>query len=262
MRGALLLVPLFVTLLAQAGEAVGTAVPAVRFDAPVRRPLAGTGATVNWTEGTVEVVASGADPRVEGDLRPVEQQALRGVEQRIVGLVDRVPLREGLRVGDLPDTLRPSRPGWTVSESRYHTSGKVEVVGAIDLRAVVEGWMSSRAGAPPTEPREGASGLLVDARGLVVDPVYAPAIVGPGGEVLYDGVLDPDRAWERTPVAWVIDPAHPAAARAGDAPVLVRAAQAAEGRLVLSAEDAARVHEGLDGTRTLFEGAVVVVVDP
>lgn len=239
-----------------------TVLSAAEPAADVRRPLS-AGASVNWTRLLVEVRAVGDDALQKLDSKPIEQRAIHAVDQRIGEDCAGVPLRADVRLGDVRERIRTdAMNAWRIIESRYHAAGQVEVVGTIELLPLFSPWQHQRSLAAPVVDHPGATGVLIDARGLGAGPVVAPRVLGPEGEVLYDGTVWKDVAWQRAPVVWVGDPAHPAAAAAGTEPAIFVAVGAALGEVQLSAADAARFKAEVVPTRALGDGAVVIVVDP
>lgn len=230
-------------------------------DGAVRRPLA-DGAWMNWSLMRVEVMGSARDDKLALDNRPLEQQAIAGVESRVGDVVGRVRVQARTELSDLvtglPATVLAT---WTVAEGRYYRDGHVEVMGTVDVLPLLAGWSRGRARTPPPAVGGGATGVVLDARGLALEPTFAPKLRTGDGTVLYDSVLWSDVAFTRAPVVWVADPAHPAAGRAGRDPVFVRVASVSGADLIVSDEDAATLARQLDAGRAWGDGTVVVVVD-
>jgi hypothetical protein len=109
-----------------------------------------------------------------------------------------------------------------------------------------------------------STGLLVDARGLPVQPVFAPRLLAPDGDTLYDaGSLSASRSVGRSPVIWIKDPvASGLSERVGSHPLIVVADRVERGGdLVLSARDAARVRAIAAGADLLSAAPVAILVD-
>lgn len=156
---------------------------------------------------------------------------------------------------------------WEVEEARYFTSGRVELDATLELQAWLRPALvdlakgKERAG----QPGNPTTGLVIDARGLTVQPALAPRLKDPSGEVLYSvATLTEYAAAQHGPVVYVHDPADPAAvARAGSAPLFVRADQIVDGTdVVLSAADATTVAQLAAAAPFLLHGKVVIVVSP
>jgi hypothetical protein len=101
----------------------------------------------------------------------------------------------------------------------------------------------------------------VDARGIPANPAFAPQLVTRSGEVLFDGSTWASIAVETSPVVYVDDPAHPAAARAGPSPLFLRAVGQRGCDIEVSDADLPRWRDEVEGTRLIGEGRVVVVLD-
>lgn len=242
-----------------APEPTASTVPAPPSN--VRRTLA-DGVVVDWTRHRLEVLASEHDNNPKRDLRPLEQAAMTQIDARFEAALAKLPVRPGVTWASLPDRQElPSIP-WRVAETRYHTGGSVDVIGAVDLREVLAPWSTSRAVPPPGPSTSDATGVLIDARGLGVEPCYAPVVQTVSGEVLFDSIVWKDVAWETTPVVWVADPMHTEARAAGLKPEMFLATGADTCTLGVADEDAARWKDRLTSVRALGKGGVVIVVDP
>jgi hypothetical protein len=239
------------------------------------------GVEVDWTTLTIGVRAEANGARAQS-VDAVEQLARRQIEAAIQQAVPAIRVTREAVVADLladPD-LGPAVRGrisrWEVDEAIYGTSGRVELHAVLSLQDLLKPWtlQIARAGAaPPPEvtplggPAPGGAalgelrptGLVVDARGTELEPVYALRLVAPDGQVLYAGELFEEQAVTVAPYRFVTDPAHPAAAGAGDRPVVVRAISARGADVGLDAIGALQVLEA--GEALLGRGDVVVVVD-
>jgi hypothetical protein len=235
--------------------------------APVVRPVA-SGVVVNWTSLALEAEASARGHGTE-DTEAIEQLARREVDLAMRQGADRVQLAEGVSFADLSDdpalgdALASRLPRWEVAESRYYTSGRVELLARLSLQELLKPYTlaQARPAIPDDGARAGPTGLLIDARGTEVTPSWSPRVITPeGAEILVVRMWDDD-AVNAAPLVWVTDPADGAAARAGASPLIVRAAGAQDTALVVSGEDATALR-GFAAARPLGQGRVVVVVDP
>nr|MBA2321240.1 hypothetical protein [Deltaproteobacteria bacterium] len=99
--------------------------------APVRRPIA-SGVVVNWTALGIEAEGSARGRGTEGT-EAIEQLARREVDLAVRQGADRLRLSEESVFADLENddalaaALAARLPRWEVVESRYYTSGKVEL---------------------------------------------------------------------------------------------------------------------------------------
>lgn len=229
-----------------------------------------SGAVVNWTRLTVQADFSHQGSGVAGRQQATEQLARQRVGPAIQDSIHEVRATSLMSIDDLMEDPKLAEPLgnrvklWAVSEATYGASGTVTLHGELDLADYLRPWTLGLVGDEPGTPTvSGFSGLVIDARGLSVQPSFAPRILGSDGTELWDGHLWEDAALVRSPVSWVADPAHPAAARVGDEPLVVRARGVRQGsELVLSEEGTAAVRRHLVGSPVMGEGLVVVVVDP
>jgi hypothetical protein len=256
---------LFATVLGWASDP--SAVTELQDPPTVRREIA-RGVWVDWTDLAIEVTtrARGHGPQ---DAEAAEQQARREVDAAIRQAAARVPLTGELTVGAIgDDRVRPAVQSrlsrWEVTEGRYGSAGEVVLTAALSLQELLKPYTLAEARPGPAQAEHPPewTGLVIDARGASVVPCWAPRLVTDDGQSLLVVRMWEDEAVNVAPLVYVSDPAHPAAARAGDHPLFVRAADASGGDVVLSGADLARFNEELSGARILGEGRVVVVVDP
>ncbi len=228
--------------------------------------------TIDWSAGMVR--AGSASPAVPGGRVVAEDQAIRGLAPRLLDGAAAARIDREITVGEILVSGTPlahrldgdTPSAWRVVETRYYTSGKVEMEGEFDLAAWLRPWVVARArveSPAPTATTE-YTGVLVDARDLHAGAALAPRLLDTGGQILYDVArLDVQTARIRTPVQYVVDPADPRAVqRAGPHPLVVRATEVRDGvDLVLAPDDAARLVTAGAGTRLLSEARVVLVLD-
>lgn len=231
------------------------------------------GGQVDWTRMELVAEASGRPPggsllsweAMEGEARsqlgPKMLKLARDVRMDSTRYVR--DLLDG--VGRVADRLDDNLSLWEAFQVRYHTSGLVEVEGALSLHPWLRPALVARArgndrGGPPAGP---ATGLVIDLRGIKVSPAVAPVVRSEAGEVLYglDGITAAAAAL-RMPVVYVSDPADPVAvARAGEQPVLVQALRVSEGvDPVVSAKDTARIQAAAAESPFLLQAQVVFIV--
>jgi len=232
----------------------------------VRDALSG-GAVVNWTRLTVEASYSHQGSGVAGRQQATEQLARQRIGPAIQDGIPQVYATSPLTIGDLMeqdglgDALRNRVKLWAVSRATYHASGTVALDGELDLTEYLRPWTLGQAHpAPETPPVSAYSGLVIAARRAGAQPAFAPRVLGHEGGELWDGRLWDSAVLKRSPVVWVADAAHPAAARAGEAPLVVRARSARGADLVLDEAGTAAVRRHLVGSPALGEGRVVILV--
>jgi hypothetical protein len=236
---------------------------------PVTRPV--EQGVIDWSRMRLEVTISSYHARgAWQDRRLQEQDALDQLSEQISALAVTVSVTADTTVadllaagGDLGTRLASGMERWSVEEARYYNQGGVELVGVLDLRAWLWPVLVQLAEAETLPPSEGATGLLVDARGLDVTLSLSPSLRTAGGRLLVSPAgYSPEMARRNAPVLYVADPADPAAVeRAGDGPLMVRAEAVDEhGILVLSADSGDRLAREADLPALVSRGNVVIVV--
>lgn len=232
------------------------------------------GGQVDWTRLELVASAEGAPPG--GSIlswEAMEGEARSKLGPRILELSRLVRIGAGRLASSLldgsdriADRLDENLSLWEVFKVNYFTSGKVEISGSLPLQTWLRPAMVAMAhGKERTGPATGPiTGLVVDARGLTVEPAMAPSIQSSGGTTIYsiEGVTEAAVS-QRSPVVYVTDPANPlAVTRAGEQPLFVRAAGVEEQvNLVIREEDAVRVRTEAEAAPFLLHANVVIVVD-
>lgn len=224
------------------------------------------GVEVDWTQSLIRVRTSvageGISPR---QLLKVEQQASMSAEETMAYWAGKVPLGRNRMLGDVRTDIAEVLPGEVrVASTRYDLdSGSVVVELVVDLVTLAGPWLRATAETMPIQTEEaGASGVVLDARGLDIRPSLAPQIVDAEGTVIWGGQVWSNLQKAVPPVRWATDPTDHAVRVAGNVPELFIVAGATDTTLVLSAEDARRFRRAMDGRAPLGSGAVAIVVDP
>ena len=224
---------------------------------PVLEPLAD--GEVDWTEGRLVVRAQG-NPHTGAwsDVKVAEQAALAQLESRLAEHAGRLRFDAERLAGELGADLEGA---WRITQTTYHTSGRVELEAELDLHAWLRGALVERAAGELDGREPTLSGVLVDARTVGGEPCVAPRLLDPEGEPVYGpSTMAREAAARRAPVSFVGDPADPAAGdRVGESPLVLIAADARGCDLVLDEESAGSLRQ-LQGTSVLADGHVVVVL--
>ncbi len=229
---------------------------------------------VDWTNFRLVVHASSAGSTgAMSNVESAEGDARSQLEPRVEALARAVRIDHERTAGQLldagdavADRLERNLAYWEVYEARYLASGGVELDAALALQrwlrpALVT--MATMAERPPVAG--GASGAIVDARGLEVRCAVSPEFVDTAGAHLYSIADMTGHAGSlRPPVVYVHDPADPVASRrAGVTPVFLRPESVRNGSdLVFGAEASAKLRELVTTSDVLRNGTVVVVVGP
>lgn len=239
---------------------------------PVLEPH--SGGVVDWTNFRLVVhAASTGTTGAMSNVESAEGDARSQLEPRVEALARALRIDHERTAGDLldagdavADRLERNLAYWEVYEARYLASGAVELDAALPLQRWLRPALVTMATTTERPPVVGgASGAIVDARGLDLRCAVAPEFVDAAGAHLY-GISDmtAHAGSQRPPVVYVHDPADPAAARrAGVTPTFLRPEAVRDGSdLVFGADAAARLRELLSTSDVLRNGTVVVVVGP
>lgn len=230
---------------------------------------------IDWTHSMLVVEATGGqNTGAWSDTKLVEQTAVSQLELRVRQTAMALPYDDARRAEDLSETegvgsaLDEGLAGWAIAETRYYTSGKVQLRAEVDLQDWLRPALVAEAEGDPDGVRQPTeiTGIVIDARGLDVRPTLAPKVLAPGTqELIYSGAfLTPEAAAASVPVIWVTDPADAEAiARAGAQPAVLDVEAVRGGSdLILRADDASQLRAIGLNSDLLRTGRVVVVVDP
>jgi len=232
------------------------------------------GGRIDWTEQTLVVQASGVKGSgAMSDLKAIEQAARTILAPNLESVARQVrvdgPVAAGVLLdGDdmVSEMLGENLLRWRVIETRYYTSGRVELTAELDLQPwlspAVIGVADGREDAT-LDPKQ--SGVVIDARGTGLKPSFAPRVLDGAGGTVYSAIsLSRESASRVAPAVWVTDPADPQASeRAGETPLFILADDVQDGcEVVLDPRDAALLKVLADETDLLARGRVVVIVDP
>ena len=166
--------------------------------------------------------------------------------------------------------------GFTVTDTKYMSDGTVEVTVEIPLTGdfadvILDQQMGDAEPLPtPTEisPMQGQvfSGLIIDARGLGVQPAMAPKVLNDSGNEVYGtGYVNREYAVQIGVVGYTksIDQAK-ADERTGDNPFVVKAIRvegANKTDVVISDSDAGVIHGMAENLNFLEQAKVMIVID-
>jgi hypothetical protein len=230
---------------------------------------------VDWTNGLVLSHDSATSAGRQGTEATAFQAATQAARQGLLRLFDQVRfdatqmLGQAVRQGEAPQqALAALVAQAAVVETQYFPRGRVETTVQLPFAGQFTALLLPAAAsvAPDSEPKTEAvhTGVVVDARGLALQPALFPRIVDERGQTLYaPESVDREAAIQQGYVAYakVFDQA-PAQARIGEHPLVLRALRVAgESRvdLVLSDADATRIRD-YAATRRLVRQCRVLIV--
>lgn len=208
---------------------------------------------VDWQDQLLKATGSGApDMRATSPAQArlgAEKAAQLDAFRNLLGQVKGVHVSAGKTVGDQMgrDEVRARVEGvikgYRVVKKRYFSDQGVELDVEVPLAAISLAILPPAAEIPVPGERSGGdrhTGLVVDVRGLGVQPVLAPRLLDEAGRVLYGLEMLSEAARKTTGVASWFKSAD-AASRAqamGDAPLVLKSARAQGSDLVLGAAEA------------------------
>ena len=228
---------------------------------------------VNWTNLTITAPGNGIPdlkaPNVAAARRAAERVAKLSGVAGVLYTLRQVRLTSDetvdARLRNAADT-QAQLDGWVkdykLLDTKYYSDGGVDVVLQVPLWGKLLVFMLPQAGTVrPASAKNGHTGVVVDAKGLQLEPALAPRLLRETGEVAYGAAFVQHEALQQRGIA-AYAPSLDAALRlerVGDKPLVLRALRLwGDNRvdLVLKDDDAARLAT-LGGA--LAEGRVVLV---
>ena len=231
---------------------------------------------VDWTAGLI-LASSRAEPEAGayGERTIVEQQARTDLIPLMMETARKVRFSATMTTRQILDQESPAArlmernlsSAWHVVETRYYTSGSIEVQGELPiLRWFKPALLLEANGTIPKDMNHSrTTGFVFDARGVHLEPTVAARILGPSGAVLYSiASVTTAFAQKRLPILYVTDPADPLACRrAGDNPLFVSISDVSDAvDMVVDRQDAIRVRTVSQDPHLFAQARVVVVTDP
>jgi len=230
---------------------------------------------IDWTEGAVLSRDSVAGSTRRGTGVATSQTALQAARQGLLQAFAQVRLDASHMLGPAVRETEARRQEVeaivaqaNVVETRYLPGGTVETAVQLPFagRLTALFFPSTSAVTPGSEPKSEAvhTGVVIDARGLAIQPALFPRIVDERGQTLYaPESVDTEAAVQQGYIAYAkaYDQA-PAQTRIGEHPLVLRAFRVAgETRvdLVLSAAEAARIRD-YAATRRLVQQCRVLII--
>ncbi len=228
----------------------------------------------NWGGQVVKATGAGApDMKATspaqarlGAERAATLDAFRNLLQQVKGLQISAgkTMNDAMAKDEIRAKVEGIVKGYKITGKRYYSDGGVEVdveVPLAMLTDVIDPEPAQQQLATKTEGEKANTGLVIDARGLKVTPALAPRVLAaPDAKVVYSvDSLSPDARKSSGVASYVqsLDEAKKSM-KAGDKPLIIKAAEAKGTDLVLAAEDLQKLNQ--TNTSFLTEGRVVVVM--
>jgi hypothetical protein len=230
---------------------------------------------VDWTEGAVLSRGSATGTTLRGARALTDQAAVQAARQGLWGGLEQVRLDARQMLGPTLLQVEAHRQALealiaqaAAVETRYLPGGTVETAVQLPFAGRLTALLLAQPSAviPDGEPRSEAvhTGVVIDARGLAIQPALFPRIVDESGQSLYaPEVVDVEAAVQQGYVAYAkaFDQA-PAQARIGEHPLVLRALRVAGDTrvdLVLGNAEATRIRD-YAATRRLVRQCRVLIV--
>ena len=233
------------------------------------------GGQVDWTEGVVLSRSSATGSTLRGARAVTGQAAVQAARQGLWGGLAQVRLDARQMLGSAVMQAEVQRQALeafiaqaAVVETRYLPGGTVETAVQVPFAGQLTALLLSPSsamipdGAPAAEAVH--TGVVIDARGLAIQPALLPRIVDESGQSLYaPEVVDVEAAVQQGYIAYARAFGQaPAPARIGERPLVLRALRVAgDARvdLVLSHAEATRIRD-YAATRRLVRQCRVLIV--
>ena len=233
----------------------------------VREDL-GLGVWVDWTRQVLEVHSvhhpQGSEVQRQTELAAVvDMDAALWVGAKGVRVRGESSFEEELANAGAGTQMLKRLTRRTVVEARYGRGGSVGMTAELSLAVLLGPWTLERRDSRLNDGvLEGQfSGVVLDARGVNVDPAWAPRIVSASGGVLHGEVWSNSTSALSTPAVYVLDPSHPAAQRAGPDPLILQVQDAHGSDLVLPEIEEGCLSASESAQHGLRHGRLVIVVD-
>ena len=229
---------------------------------------------VNWAGQVVKATGQGApDLKAQNPAQArlgAERAALADAFRNLLAQVKGVSVDGTKKVGDLmeKDEIRTRVEGlvrgYKITNKRYFSDSGVEVEIEVPLALlsdVIDPDTTQMLAAGKPDGDKSNTGLVIDARGLKVTPSLMPRLLDEGGKAVYSiDFLSTDARKQSAVAAYVqsIDDAQKSQ-KAGEKPLVLKAARATGADLQLAPEDAKKL--AALNTSFLADGKVVIVLN-
>lgn len=229
---------------------------------------------VNWAGQVVRATGQGApDLKAQNPAQArlgAEMAAKADALRNLLAQVKGISVDGTRKMGDLmeKDEIRTRVEGvvrgFKITNKRYFSDSGVEVEIEVPLALltdVVDPDTTQMLAAPPPNVEKSNTGLVIDARGLKVTPSLMPRLLDEGGKPVYSiDFLSTDARKMSAVAAYVqsIDDAQKSQ-KAGEKPLVLKAAKATGADLQLGPEDAKKL--AALNTSFLADGKVVIVLN-
>jgi hypothetical protein len=242
---------------------------------------------IDWTTGVVEAIGIGAPPA-----KPINMAQARAMAKRAAVIVARRNLLEiikGVRIDSMTlvkdfvvqsDIIRSQVDGYLersqIIDIAYMSDGSVEATVAMNMRGGFANLILPKSikpippieqpKAPPAEPGEVYTGLVVDSKGFQIKPAMSPKIMDESGNEVYgSSYVSRDYAISQGMAGYAKDlTAAQTNERVTNNPLTVkglRTADTGDSDIVISNADAAKIKRTAENLAFLQKCRVMVVLE-
>lgn len=232
---------------------------------------------INWSKKTVTATGSGAANLKDGNVavarlnaeRAAKLDALRNVIETVQGIQvnGSRSAADIMSNGEIKSRVQGMAQGFKVVDTKYYSDGSVDVIVQMPIDENLTNTLVERPKKTRKVSTEGASsftGLVVNARGLGVQPSMAPRIVDESGKEVYGTEVVSDRGLKQGGIVGYAKQDAQTADRVGDKPLVVKALRVADKSktdLVIANADADKLRDPNTNLSFLADGKVVLLVD-
>lgn len=232
---------------------------------------------INWSKKYVTATGSGASNLKDASVaqarlmaeRAAKLDALRNILETIQGIQvsGARSANDLMSNGEIKTRISGMAQGYKVVDTKYYSDGSVDVVIQMPIdenltNALVE--RPKKARKVSTEGAAGATGLIVNARGLGLTPSMAPRIVDEAGKEVYGTEVVSDKGLKQGGIVGYAKSDDQAKDRVGDKPTVVKALRLADKSktdVVIANGDADKLRDPNSNLSFLADGKVVILVD-
>jgi hypothetical protein len=232
---------------------------------------------INWSKKTVTATGSGAANLKDGNVavarlnaeRAAKLDALRNVIETVQGIQvsGSRSAADIMSNGEIRTRVQGMAQGFKVVDTRYYSDGSVDVIVQMPIDENLTNTLVERPKKARKVSSEGAatwSGLVINARGLGVQPSMAPRIVDENAKEIYGTEVVSDKGLKQGGIVGYAKTEGQLADRVGDKPLVVKALKLADKSktdIVISNADADKLRDPNTNLSFLADGKVVLLVD-
>jgi hypothetical protein len=232
---------------------------------------------INWSKKTVTATGSGVGNLKDGNVavarlnaeRAAKLDALRNVIESVQGIQvsGSRSAADIMSNGEIRTRVQGMAQGFKVVDTRYYSDGSVDVIVQMPIDENLTNTLVERPKKARKVSSEGTatwSGLVINARGLGVQPSMAPRIVDENAKEIYGTEVVSDKGLKQGGIVGYAKTEGQLADRVGDKPLVVKALKLADKSktdIVISNADADKLRDPNTNLSFLADGKVVLLVD-